>query len=41
MCSEKDKDQKIEEIKQKFKDLNIDITPKEEFNEKFVYYKNN
>jgi len=41
MCSEDMKEKEFELLKQKFKSLNIEITPKEEFNKKFQYYKEN
>ncbi len=41
MCSEDTKEIELEKLKQKMKSLNIEITPKEEFNKKFIYYKEN
>ncbi|MCH7850682.1 MAG: CYTH domain-containing protein [Nanoarchaeota archaeon] len=41
MCSEETKEKEFELLKQKLKSLNVNITPKEEFNKKFEYYKNN
>jgi len=41
MCSEDMKEKEFELLKQKFNSLNIDITPKEEFNKKFQHYKEN
>ncbi len=41
MCSEDTKEQEFEILKQKLKSLDVEITPKEEFNKKFLYYKEN
>lgn len=41
MSSVINKEKNYENLKQKLKSLNIEITPKEEFNKKFLYYKNN
>jgi len=41
MCSKDTKEQEFEKLKQKLKSLNVEITPKEEFNKKFLYYKEN
>lgn len=41
MCSEDIKVQEFENLKQKLKSLDVGITPKEEFNKKFLYYKKN
>ena len=41
MCSEDTKEQEFEKLKQKLKSLDVEITPKEEFNKKFIYYKEN
>ncbi len=41
MCTEDTKIQELENLKQKLKSLNVEITPKEEFNKKFLYYKEN
>ena len=41
MCTEDAKIQEFENLKQKLKSLNVEITPKEEFNKKFLYYKEN
>lgn len=41
LCFEKDKEKTLEMLKQKFKELNITITPREEFEKKFQYYKEN
>lgn len=41
MCSEDTKKQEFEKLKQKLKSLDVEITPKEEFNKKFLYYKEN
>ena len=41
ICSEKTKELEFERLKQKLKSLGIEITPKEEFNKKFLYYKKN
>ena len=41
LCKEKDKNYYEELIKSKFKELNINITSKAEFNEKFHYYEKN
>ncbi|MBW3017298.1 CYTH domain-containing protein [Candidatus Woesearchaeota archaeon] len=40
-AAEKDKDKILELLKQKLKSLNIPLTPKEEFNKKYEYYKKN
>ncbi len=39
LCSEDDKEKTLNELKQKFKELNLPITPKEEFEKKFKFYK--
>lgn len=41
MASEEEKDAVLEELKEKFKSLKIDLTPKEEFEKKYEYYKKN
>ena len=41
MCSEDTKQKEFELLKQKLESLNVNITPKEEFNKKFEYYKEN
>ena len=41
ICSENKKELEFEKLKQKLKSLGIEITPKEEFNKKFLYYKKN
>jgi adenylate cyclase class IV len=41
MCTEETKEQEVLLLKEKIQSLNIDITPKEEFNEKYLYYKDN
>lgn len=41
LCDEKEKESALEIIKQKFKELNIEITPKEEFDAKYKHYKEN
>ena len=41
MCSEDTKELEFEKLKQKLKSLDVEITPKEEFNKKFLYYKEN
>lgn len=41
MSNEQDKEKTLEELKQKLKELNIPLTPKEIFNEKYNYYKKN
>ncbi|MEX0931161.1 MAG: CYTH domain-containing protein [Candidatus Paceibacterota bacterium] len=41
MCTEDTKVKEFENLKQKLISLNVDITPKEEFNKKFLYYKEN
>jgi len=41
MCSEDTKNQEFEKLKQKLISLEVDITPKDEFNKKFLYYKEN
>jgi len=39
--AEEDKDNILMELKQKLNELNIPLTPKEEFNSKYNYYKDN
>ncbi len=39
--SEEDKETILEELKEKLKELNIPLTPKEEFEERYNYYKEN
>ncbi|MDP6642353.1 MAG: CYTH domain-containing protein [Candidatus Nanoarchaeia archaeon] len=39
--SEQDKDLILNKLKEKLNNLNIKLTPKEEFDKKFEYYKNN
>lgn len=39
--SEKTKLEELKNLKQKFKYLNIEITPQEEFDKRFLYYKKN
>ncbi len=41
MSSEEDKENVLKELKNKLKELNIPLTPKEEFDEKFNHYKEN
>ncbi len=41
MCTEEMKEQEFEDLKQKLLSLNVKITPKEEFQRKFKYYKEN
>ncbi len=41
MSDEKNKDKDLNKLKEKFKELNIEITPKEEFNKKYNDYKAN
>ena len=41
ICSENKKELEFERLKQKLKSLGVEITPKEEFNKKFLYYKKN
>ena len=41
ICSENKKESELEKLKQKLKSLGVEITPKEEFNKKFLYYKKN
>ena len=41
MCSEETKEKEFELLKQKLKSLNVEITPREKFNKKFEYYKDN
>ena len=41
LSSEENKDEHLELLKKKLKELNIEITPKEEFDKKFEYYREN
>ena len=41
LCSEEEQEKILQELKTKFKELNIEITPREEFEKKFNYYKEN
>jgi predicted adenylyl cyclase CyaB len=41
MSSEEDKEKVLEELKQKINELNIQVTSKEEFTERYNYYKEN
>ncbi len=41
MCSEDTKDESLERLKEKLQSLNILLTPKEEFKQKFEHYKKN
>ncbi len=41
MSTEEDKEEDLEMLKQKLQALNINLTPKEEFNKKYEYYKEN
>ncbi len=41
MCSEETKEHELEKLKQKLHSLNVEISPKEEFDEKYRYYKEN
>jgi len=41
MASAANKEKEYENLKQKLESLNIEITPKEEFDKKFLYYKKN
>lgn len=39
--TEENKEEILNELKQKFKELNIELTPKEEFEKQYEYYKEN
>ncbi len=41
ISTEEEKEKILSELKQKLKELNIELTSKEEFNDKFEHYKNN
>ena len=41
MCSEDEKEHEFEKLKNKLKSLDVEITSKEDFNKKFLYYKEN
>lgn len=41
MSTEKEKEKTLEELKQKLSELNISLTPKEEFKTKYEHYKEN
>ncbi len=41
LCSKKEKEKVLKTLKQKFKELNVPITPREEFERKFQHYKKN
>lgn len=41
LSDEIDKEKSLKKLKEKMSELNISITPKEEFNKKYTYYKNN
>jgi len=41
MCQENEKEKVVEELKQMMKEVGIELTPKEIFEERFQYYKNN
>ena len=41
MCSEDERERILEMLKQKLKQLDIPLTPKEEFDKKFKYYEEN
>lgn len=41
MSSEENRGKELENLKQKLKSLNIEITPKAEFDKKFLYYRKN
>ena len=41
MSSEENKEEELKSLKQKLESLNIEITPKKEFEDKFDYYKKN
>jgi adenylate cyclase class IV len=41
MCHEEMKEKEFELLKNKLQSLNVEITPKQEFNKKFQYYKDN
>lgn len=41
MCSGEDKEKEFKNLKQKLKSLDVKITPREEFEKKFQYYKKN
>ncbi|OGF27492.1 hypothetical protein A2331_00840 [Candidatus Falkowbacteria bacterium RIFOXYB2_FULL_34_18] len=41
MCTEDIKIKEFKNLEQKLESLNVEITPKEEFNKKFLYYKEN
>lgn len=40
-ASEEEKDKILQELREKFKELSVEITSKEEFNKKFQYYQEN
>ena len=41
MSTEEEKDKTLESLKQRRQELNIEPTPKEDFNKKYEYYKDN
>ncbi len=41
MSNEQEKEQVYKHLKQKLKELNINLTPKQEFDKKFQHYKEN
>jgi len=41
MCNTETQEQELENLKQKLQSLNLEITPREHFEEKFNHYKNN
>jgi predicted adenylyl cyclase CyaB len=41
MCCKDTKDREFEKLKQKLESLDVEITPKQEFDAKFAYYKEN
>ena len=41
MCTEENKEEEYNKLKTKLEELNVNISSKEEFKEKFEYYKNN
>ena len=41
LCSEEEKEKCLEELRDKFKELGIEVTPREVFEEKYKHYKEN
>jgi predicted adenylyl cyclase CyaB len=41
LCSEDEKEEALQELKERFQEINIVLTPKEEFNKRFEEYKQN